>query len=230
MLKDDGRDYLYLIWKSECSRKQYIVGQLVKNGQYEFQYTADIQAAKDDGFTPLICFPDVHRVYTDNKLFPVFASRLPDKKRKDIQNILKKYDLEKYDEYLLLKRSGARLPIDNFEFIDPIINLNENIERTFFIAGARHYLGCNGEDCQKSFLVTRGDEVVLQQEPDNRYDKNAVQILDVSGHLLGYVPRYYSEGVTKMLKSGRKVSCHVYHVDNNQNCNECIKAIIQCVV
>ena len=28
----DGKDYLYLIWKSEKSRKQYIVGQLIKNG------------------------------------------------------------------------------------------------------------------------------------------------------------------------------------------------------
>mgnify|MGYP001138129193 CR=1 FL=1 len=230
MLKDDGRDYLYLIWKSEQSRKQYIVGQLVKNGQYEFRYAEDIQAAKNDGFTPLICFPDDNKVYTDDKLFPVFASRLPDRKRKDMQNILKKYDLERYDEYLLLKRSGARLPIDNFEFIDPIVNLDENIERTFFIAGVRHYLGCNGENCNKPFMITRGDEVVLQQDPDNQYDKNAVQMLDVSGHLLGYVPRYYSEGVTKMLKSNRKVSCHVFNVDHHQNCNECIKVILKCYI
>ena len=115
MLQKDGKDYLYLIWKSEHSRKQYIVGQLVKNGQYEFRYAEELQAAVDDGFTPLLCFPDVQKVYTDKKLFPVFTSRLPDRKRRDIQNILDKYNLEEYDEYLLLKRSGARLPIDNFE-------------------------------------------------------------------------------------------------------------------
>ena len=230
MLQKDGRDYLYLIWKSEQSRKQYIVGQLVKNGRFEFRYTEEIQAAMDDGFRPLLCFPDVQKVYMDNKLFSVFVSRLPDKKRKDIQNILKKYDLEQYDDYLLLKRSGARLPIDNFEFIDPIMNLDENIERTFFIAGVRHYLGCNGESCEKSISVTRGDEVVLRREPDNHYDKNAVQMLDVSGHLLGYIPRYYSEGVSKMIESNKKITCHVYYVDNNKNCNECIRVILKCLL
>ena len=130
MLQVDGRDYLYLIWKSEQSRTQYIVGQLVKNGQYEFRYAKEVQAALNDGFTPLLCFPDVQKVYTDQKLFPVFASRLPDKRRKDIQGILKKYDLEQYDEYLLLKRGGARLPIDNFEFI-PASNEPSGCLQTF---------------------------------------------------------------------------------------------------
>ena len=228
MLQKDGKDYLYLIWKSEHSRKQYIVGQLVKNGQYEFRYAEELQAAVDDGFTPLLCFPDVQKVYTDKKLFPVFTSRLPDRKRRDIQNILDKYNLEEYDEYLLLKRSGARLPIDNFEFIDPIMDLDENIVRIFSLAGVRHYRGCDGENCEKAISVARGDEIVLRKEPDNSYDKNTVQALDVSGHLLGYIPRYYSEGVIKLMESNKKISCRVYYVDNDKNCNECIKVIIKC--
>lgn len=131
MPQKDGKDYLYLIWKSEKSRKQYVIGQLIKNGQYEFQYADDIQNAINDGFTPLLCFPDVDKVYTDTKLFSVFASRLPDKKRKGIQNILKKYNLEEYDEYMLLKRSGARLPIDSLEFIDPILDMDGSGTRIF---------------------------------------------------------------------------------------------------
>lgn len=228
MSQKDGRDYLYLIWKSELSRKQYIVGQLVKNGQYEFRYAENLQDAVDDGFTPLLCFPDIKKVYVDKKLFPVFASRLPDRKRRDIQDILKKYNLQEYDEYSILKKSGARLPIDNFEFIDPIMNLDEKIERIFYIAGVRHYLGCKGVNCKDAISVTRGDEIVLRRELDNRYDENAVQMLDVSGNLLGYIPRYYSEGVSKMMESNRKILCHVYYVDTNRNCNECIRAILKC--
>lgn len=230
MLQKDGKDYLYLIWKSEKSRKQYIVGQLTKNGLFEFRYDKDIKSAIDDGFTPLLCFQDLNRSYTDEKLFPAFASRLPDKKRRDIQEILSKYDLKEYDEYMLLKKSGARLPIDSFEFIDPIMNLNENIERIFFIAGSRHYIGCNGYDCENAVPVTRGDEIVLQREPDNKYDNNAVQMYDVFGNLLGYVPRYYSEGVSMLLKNNRIMSCHVYYVDRNKNCNECIKVILKCLL
>ena len=58
----------------------------------------------------------------DDILFPVFWSRLPDRKRRGIEKILEKYGLDEYDDYKLLKRSGARLPIDNLEFIDPILS------------------------------------------------------------------------------------------------------------
>ena len=92
MSHKDGKDYLYLIWKSGRSGQQYIVGQLTRNSHFEFRYCDEVKSAIKDGFAPLLCFPDVQKVYTDRKLFPVFASRLPDKRRKDIQDILKKYD------------------------------------------------------------------------------------------------------------------------------------------
>lgn len=223
----DGKDYLYLIWKSERTRKQYIIGQLTKNGQYEFQYGEEVHSAITDGFKPLLCFPDLDKVYKDDRLFTIFTSRLPDRKRKNIQAILDKYGLEEYDDYLLLKRSGARLPIDNLEFIDPILDLDKSVTRIFYMAGVRHYLNCDGKDCAQAIEVTRGDEVFLRKEPDNHYDLNAVQILDDSGNLLGYIPRYYSKGVTELLKNGKKVVCHIYNVDKNKNCNECIKVIMK---
>lgn len=222
----DGKDFLYLIWKSERSRKQYIVGQLTKNSQYEFQYCEEVQEAIADGFTLLFCFPEPDKVYKGEKLFSVFASRLPDKKRKDIQDILKKYGMVEYDEYTLLKRSGARLPIDSLEFIDPILEADGNVTRIFFVAGVRHYLGCDGAECEDALEVTRGDEVLLKREPENTYDPCAVQMLNASGKLLGYVPRYYSKGVCELLEEGKKIICHIYHVDKSKNCNECIKVIM----
>ena len=223
----DGKDYHYLIWKSEKSRKQYIVGQLTKNSQYEFQYCEEVQSAIDDGFTPLLCFPDLNKVYKDERLFSIFASRLPDKKRKNIHDVLNKYGLKEYDEYLLLKRSGARLPIDNLEFIDPILDMESDTTRIFFIAGVRHYLNCNGTDCADAVDITRGDEVCLKREPGNKYDPNAVQLLDISGKVLGYVPRYYSTGISELLEKNKKVMCHIYNVDKSKNCNECIKVILE---
>ncbi len=223
----DGKDYLYLIWKSEQTKKQYIIGQLIKNGQCEFQYGEEVQSAITDGFKPLLCFPDLNKVYKDDKLFAVFKSRLPDKKRKNIQAILNKYDLKEYDDYMLLKRSGARLPIDNLEFIDPILNLDKDVIRIFFMAGVRHYLDCDGKDCTQAIKVTRGDEVFLWKEPNNSYDQNAIQLLDSSGKVLGYIPRYYSKGVIELLKLEKKILCHIYNVDKNKNCNECIKVIME---
>ncbi len=225
----DGKDYLYLIWKSGESGKQYIVGQLTKNSRYEFEYCEEIKEAVKDGFVPLLCFPNLNKVYSDERLFPVFSSRLPDKKRKDIRQILGKYGMEKYDEYLLLKRSGARLPIDGLEFIDPILDVDENILRIFYIAGVRHYLNCEGIDCLKAIKVTRGDEVFLKRDLENKYDEYAVQMLDYSRNLLGYVPRYYSKSVAKLIEKGNKIECHIYNVDKDSNCNNCIKVIMRIV-
>lgn len=223
----DGKDYLYLIWKSEQTRKQYIVGQLTKNGQYEFQYSEEVDSAITDGFKPLLCFPDLDKIYKDDRLFAIFTSRLPDRKRKDIKTILKKYGLDEYDDYMLLKRSGARLPIDNLEFIDPILNLDKSVTRIFYMAGVRHYLNCDGKDCSEAVEATRGDEVFLRREPENDHDQNAVQFLDCSGKVLGYIPRYYSKGVAELLKQGKRIVCHIYNVDKSRNCNECIKVIME---
>lgn len=118
-------DYLYLVWESKKSGKRYVVGRLTKNNQYKFQYFRNITKALEDGFSLLLCFPELEKIYKSEKLFPVFSSRLPDKKRKDIQRILVKYGLEEYDEYELLKRSGTKLPIDNLEFISFDKNKNE---------------------------------------------------------------------------------------------------------
>ena len=79
----DGKDYLYLIWKCSSNRRQYIVGQLTKNGQYEFKYCEEIKEAMDVGFTPLVSFEKLDFVYKSEILFPVFASRLPDRKRRE---------------------------------------------------------------------------------------------------------------------------------------------------
>lgn len=223
----EGKDYLFLIWRSGESGKQYIIGQLVRNSKYEFKYCEEIEEAMDEGFIPLLCFPDLNKVYEDERLFPVFSSRLPDKKRKNIQNILKKYGMEEYDEYMLLKRSGARLPIDGLEFIDPILSADENPTRIFFAAGVRYYLDCNGSDCLKAMEITRGDEVFLKRDLENEHDKYAVQMLDSSGKIFGYVPRYYSKSVAEFLQEGKKIDCHIYNVDKSRNCNECIKVIMK---
>lgn len=174
---DEYQDYLFLIWKSEKTRRQFIVGQLSKNGQYEFCYCEEVHKAIEEGFAPLIPFPNIGETYQNDELFSVFASRLPDRKRKDINNILMKYSMDVYDPYEFLKKSGAKLPIDSLQFIDPILDLSSNFQRTFYIAGVRHYLSCEGEHCELVTNVTRGDEVFLVKEPDNIADSNAINVV-----------------------------------------------------
>ena len=111
------KEFLYLVWQCTSNGRQYIVGELSKNKQYEFCYCGEIEEAMRNGFKPLISFSKTDVVYRSEELFPAFSSRLPDRKRKDIDKILNQYGLIEYDAYELLKRSGAKLPTDNLQFV-----------------------------------------------------------------------------------------------------------------
>lgn len=202
----DGRDLIYLIWKEPKSRRNYIVGQLSKNSQYEFSYGHEVEQAVKEGFELLISFDNIDKVYKNGTLFPTFTSRLPDKKRRGIEKILAKYGLQEYDEFELLKRSGARLPIDNLEFIDPVFEEHSGtIKRIFHIEGVRYCLGCEGENCNNALHLEVGDELIFEQNPDNEYDKNAIKIMDHKGNHVGFLPRYYSKSITYLFKTGGRL-------------------------
>jgi len=223
MSKKQDRDYLYLIWKSPETRSNYTVGELSKNGLYEFEYGHEIEKAIKEGFQLLTSFNDINNKYVSEVLFPVFSSRLPDKKRRDIDEILAKYGLKEYDEYKLLKKSGARLPIDTIELIDPIFEDEEVIERTFYLAGPKHYIGCDGEFCDKSLDLAVDDLLELGREPDNKFDGFAVKMFSTTGEHVGYIPRYYSKSVSEAMERGVEFVCTVKEFNKENNCNECIK-------
>lgn len=225
----NGRDYIWVIWKDPISRQRFTIGEISRNGKYEFEYTKDIKKAIDNGFEPIVCFPNLDEKYTHTELFPVFSSRLPDKRRRDLNKILEKYSLTTYDAFELLKRSEGKLPIDNFEFIDPILDLDsEEITRDFFIAGVRYYDLCNSDKCIKSISLSIGDKLVLKPEPENPRDKNAIIIYSANNDLLGYVPKYHSEILTKAIEIGKTVDCNVYSINTNENsCNECIRVEVR---
>lgn len=226
--KREERDYLYLIWKEPNTRRNYVVGQLSKNSQFEFSYGFEINDAIEKGFELLISFEDLKKVYKSDTLFPTFSSRLPDRKRRGIEKILAKYGLNEFNEYKLLKRSGARLPIDNLEFIDPLFPEDgDEVERNFHIAGIRHYIGCDGEDCKKAINLNVGDGLKLVPEPTNKFDKYAIKVLDVQDNHVGYLPRYYSESLINYLKDGRKYRCTVIEVNKDLKCNECVKVKLE---
>ncbi len=221
----NGRDYIYLIWKNPQTRRQYIVAELSKNGVYEFNYGHEINEALNNGFEPLISFEDVDKTYQSDILFPVFSSRLPDKKRQNIKDILDKYNLSEYDAYKLLKRSGARLPIDNLEFIDPIIFNSElkEVKRIFYLAGPRHYIGCDGIDCSLSICLERGEQLFAVLEPENKFDSKAIRLVNSEKQLIGYIPKYYNTEIFDFIKEGYKINYIVFEVLKENNCNECIK-------
>lgn len=223
MANREGRDYLYLVWKDPMYRRQYVVGELSKNGQYEFKYGGEVNDAMKCGFLPLTSFEYLDKIYSDSKLFSAFSSRLPDKKRRDIAAILSKYGLKEYDEYQLLKKSGAKLPIDELMFFDPIFEDELKVDRIFYLAGVHYYLGCEGQTCDDTPLLTIGAELELVPEPTNDHDPNAIKVFTNNNIFVGYVPRYYSPGILDLMKQKAKVGIEILEANKDHNCNECIR-------
>lgn len=215
-------DFLYVIWKNPESRRNYIVGKLIKSDGYSFEYSNEYKEAQQNGWELIKAFPEVREYHSDN-LFPFFSSRLPDKKRRNIEEILARYNMREYDGYELLKKSGGRLPIDTYEFIDPIFPEDEKVERDFYIGGVRYKAGCNGISCTDRQELCVGMELLFELEPDNEYDSNAVLVKTEEGAYVGYVPRYYSESLTARLKDNMSYECHVIELCPEKDCQNCVK-------
>ena len=221
-MSDAVHGFLYLIWKDPKSRRNYIVGKLSRGDSYNFEYCCEWEQAKDAGWEYLKSFPEMKR-YESPTLFAAFASRLPDPKRKGIQSILEKYGLTEYDGYELLRRSTGRLPIDTYEFIDPIFPEDRTIVRDFFVVGIRHHSSCEGFACNQLPELRVGDELVLKPEPENEYDRHAIMVRTLRDEMLGYIPRYYSESVSSRLAHGMTYACEVIEIDHERGCENCLK-------
>lgn len=224
MSRINDRDYIYLVWKDYKTRKRYIVGELSKNGKYKFRYRfSDVNKAIKNGFEPLIAFPNINEVYESYDIFPAFSSRLPDKRRKDVKEILAKYKLEKYNAFELLKKSGGKLPTDSLEFIDPIFLDETNIEREFYIAGVRHYDYCDGKNKSVNFELEINENLVLERDSNNVYDKYAVKVMNEDNKIIGYIPIFFSKAISEAIDNDRKITCIVINKECSETCAECIK-------
>ena len=109
----------------------------------------------------------------------------------------------------------------------PLFPIDFRTEKTFYLAGVRHYLGCEGESCENAVAVTRGDEMYLCSEPENPYDRNAISVLNEGKEKLGYIPRYYAQAFLKLMKEKRISGCDVTKVEKVQNCDECIEVMVK---
>lgn len=218
----DKSDFLYLIWKDPKTRRNFTVGKLTRGEVFTFQYCEEYKDAQKCGWGKLEAFPE-ENIYESEMLFPVFSSRLPDPKRRDIEKILEKYGLTQYDPYELLKKNGGRLPIDTYEFIDPIFSDERTVQRDFYIMGIRHLASCKGEECACLPQINVGDLLQLNPEPENGNDPFAIQVNTNQGEPLGYIPRYYNRAILERISEGLTYSCQVIEINRLNMCSECIK-------
>lgn len=217
-----NNNVVQVVWKDPRSRRNFVIGEVKKKdkNKYEFYYTGEIDEARKKGFQLFLSFDDRNKTYESDSLFSVFASRLPDRKRRDIEEILSKYQLKEYDEFELLK-CGAELPIDTLKFIVPIDEISEGFHKTFYVEGCRHYLPCGGKPCENGFELK--EPFMLMLDEKNKHDNNAVKIVDSTEAVLGYVPRYYSAKIAEAIKAGKRFNVHMDSFNKETDCNTCLK-------
>lgn len=113
------KDLVYLVWTDVKTGDKYKVAELYKqDNKFYFKYILEnVKEAQGKGFKLLVAFPQINALYDSPRLFANFAARLPEPTRPEIKEILETYGMTEYDEFELLKRSGAKLPIDDYEFV-----------------------------------------------------------------------------------------------------------------
>jgi len=79
------------------------------------------------------------------------------------------------------------------------------------IAGFQYY---EGERLWKKLSI--GDMVQLNREPDNPYDKKAVEIY-WKDRKLGYLPRVENTAVTQMMDQGQEITARIKSKQKNWN-------------
>ena len=90
------------------------IAELTTEGsQFVFQY---LPGFKTVNLSPLPGFTDVTKVYRSPRLWPFFQERIPDPRRPEIRDLMRREGLAGASELELLARLGARTITDPFEF------------------------------------------------------------------------------------------------------------------
>lgn len=77
--------------------------------------------------------------------------------------------------------------------------------------------------CIAQNLININDKLVLELEPTNEYDKNAIKVLfnkDGKSYHLGYVPRYYTEELVKLLQNNIEYSAMIQSLNFESEIND----------
>lgn len=171
----------------------------------------DYQVLVDAGYEGFPGFyPPTKPVAFRVEAVDAFRRRLPPEKRTDFSQYLEHYGLDgsiEISDMALLGITGARLPSDGFELVDPLTSTEDCFEVVLQIAGYRHYL-TQAEGMQV------GMRIDLELEPDNIHDPGAIAFR-YGGSTVGHVNRLQTDGLKKLL-SEKTVETYVMRLNGTQ--------------
>lgn len=101
------------------------------------------------------------------------------------------------------------------------------MNRSFFIAGVQFRPLEAKERIRK---ILKGTTLILEPEPTNQYDSNAVKIIELSEKgktHIGYVPKLFSSEVSAALEVGIDLECIVEEINPTAKFWEMIRVSIR---
>lgn len=206
---------LVVTWEHPWTRVISPVGFLTFDGAtYAFVYLQQVLGTDD--FRPLLGFPDLHRRYESDQLFPLFAQRVMDPHRADYARYVDRLGLDprELNPWEQLARSEGSRHGDTIQLLPSpwrdveglwrcrtlVHGLRWILMRETTVDGvARQVTGVELEAVLASLRPGDGLELVL--EPSNVYNPRAVIVTDRSRTPLGYLPDLLTEGFGRLTKT-----------------------------
>jgi HipA-like protein len=84
----------------------------VQESLWQFEYSDEF---KRSDLRPIVEFSDVEKVYQSKELWQFFAMRIPSPEQPEVEEILRREQIEEHDAVKLLKRFGGRTIANPFE-------------------------------------------------------------------------------------------------------------------
>lgn len=206
---------LFLAWQDPKTRCWFPIGILTFDGQYYyFTYTKGVKKAQDKSqFKLLHCFPKTPMIYQSKNIFPVFANRLMPSSRPDYPNYINWLNLPQNEDDLMkiLARSGGRKVTDTFEVFPYPENNNGFFTINFFVHGLR-YMPESSQDYIPN--LETNSQLFIIKDCQNQYDANALLLRTKNKHNLGYIPRYLTKDIIKLLEiNPQSVKVHIEKIN-----------------
>lgn len=186
---------LFLAWQDKTTtRRWFPIGRLDAISQqprYRFRYTRGAEMAwAGAGFAALPDFPDFHKSYEANELFPMFQNRVMAEGRPEFGEYLEHLGLrpDQKDPVEILAVSGGTRVTDSFEVFPKLERGSDGtFSCRFFLHGASH-VSAAAQDRIGKLIV--GERLYIALELNNPATKLAVQVQTEDYHMIGWAPRY----------------------------------------
>jgi hypothetical protein len=190
-----------LVTRQDDTRLYRPIGFLCcDHGEYTFQYLKKF--VESEWFSPLPGLSDVRKRYSSTQLFPIFAERVISARRPDRTESLRALGLPSdAAPFEVLTRTGGRRVGDTIELVPmPVVGEGGSFSQLFLVHGVRY----RTDEAQSRISGLRpGEALRLTPEPANLVNSLAVQVEDLEGLTLGFVPDPLAEFIQGVLADPR---------------------------